>query len=265
MALKDQKEYKSAATPAATPAFEADPEVGTTVDTTAAEATVAEASVDEQANADVAATKAIAKAATTGTAVGAVRPKLNVAFAGHKDAFDTDTVSALSLATPRITGEQGSLYKNRTTKLGVTVRLEVVSWNYRWALGCGEDKMNDEMKQLFRVSYDNVTVDGEECTVADYIESLKAQGYPKAKVSPYGDLFGYITAIDGKEIPEDERELVLMQLSATSLGNFTAFCVSRGLLESRGTVSPSDFIDISADARTKGSNAFTVMTFKAVK
>lgn len=225
----------------------------------------AKSEVKAQADADVAATTAIAKAAT-GTAVGAVRPKLTVAFAGHKDVFDTATVSALSQATPRITAEQGSLRKSRTEKLGTAIRLEVVSWNLRWALGCGEDKMNDEMKQLFRVSYDNQTVDGETCTVAEYIESLKAQGYEKAKVSPYGDLFGYITWTDAKgDIPEDERELVLVQMSATSLGNFTAFCVSRGLLESKGVIKPSDMIEITAEDRTKGTNSFTNMSFKAVK
>lgn len=250
MALRDQIEMQQAA------GFETETET-----TTAAK----EAAVNtaQTIDAGVEATKAIAKAGTT--AVGAVRPKLTVAFAGHKDVFDTATVSALSQATPRITAEQGALRKDRQTKLGSKIVLEVVSWNHRWALGCGEDKMNDEMKQLFRVSYDNETVDGEGCTVGEYIESLKAQGYPKAKVSPYGDLFGYIVSIDGKGIPEDERELVLVQMSATTLGNFTAFCVSRGLLESRGVIQPNDLIEITAEDRTKGDKAFTNMSFKPVK
>lgn len=257
MALKDQAEFKdpaataATATAATTPAFEDETD------------TVAQADTKAKATADVGATVAIAKASAT--SVTAPNKKLVVAFAGHKDVFETATVSALSQATPRITGEQGSLYKDRQTKLGLKARVEVVSWNHRWALGCGEDKMNDEMKAAFRVSYDNKTVDGEGCSVEDYIESLKAQGYEKAKVSPYGDLFGYIVSIDDKEIPIDDRELVLFQLSATSLGNFTAFCVSRGLLQSRGMVPENDLIDVIAEARTKGSNAFTVMTFKAAK
>lgn len=247
MALKNQPEFEQDNT--------------TQTDTAAAEPA---ATVEQQAAADVAATTAVAKAAT-GTAVGAVRPKLNVAFAGHKDMFDTPTVSALSQATPRITAEQGSLKQDRTTKLGTKIVVEVVSWNDRWALGCGEDKMNDEMKQLFRVSYDNQTVDGEGMTVENYIESLKAQGYLKAKVSHYIDLWGYITSKDGKEVKLDDRELVLVQLSATSAGNFKAHCVSRGLLESRGTTKPNDLIEITAEDRTKGDKSFTNMSFKAVK
>lgn len=261
MALKDQPEHKdtvaaaTAATAATTAAFETESDTNSQAGADKVAAAKADTKVES--------TLAIAKAATT--SVATPNKKLTVAFAGHKDVFDTTTVSALSQATPRITSEQGFLYQDRTTKKGSTIRLEVVSWNHRWALGCGEDKMNDEMKAAFRVSYDNKTVDGEDCSVEDYIANLKAQGYEKAKVSPYGDLFGFIVAVDGKEIPVDDRELVLVQLSATSLGNFTGFCVTRGLLESRGSVEPSALVDITADARTKGSNAYTVMTFKAAK
>jgi hypothetical protein len=255
MALKNQPEMTQAA---ATAGFETEAE-------TAGVATKVEAPEAAVAAAGVAASTAIAKA-SAGAVSTQVRSKLVIAFSGHKDVFDTATVSALSMATPRITGEQGSLKKNRTVKLGTSMRLEVISWNHRWALGCGEQTMNDEMKQLFRVSYDNKTVDGEGCSIEDYINSLKAQGYEKAKVSPYCDLFGYITwTKDGGDIAPDDRELALVQLSSTSLGNFTAFCVSRGLLESRGTVQPSEMIEITAEDNTKGSMSYTNMSFKAVK
>lgn len=263
MALKDQAEYKDTAAAATNAAFESETDTNSQAGAAAKADTKVDTKPDAKATAGVEASVAIAKAGAN--AVTTPNKKLTVAFAGHKDVFDTMTVSALSQATPRITSEQGFLYQDRTTKKGSTIRLEVVSWNHRWALGCGEDKMNDEMKAAFRVSYDNKTVDGEDCSVEDYIKSLQAQGYEKAKVSPYGDLFGFIVAVDGKEVPVDDRELVLVQLSATSLGNFTGFCVTRGLLESRGSVEPSALVDITADARTKGSNAYTVMTFKAAK
>lgn len=247
------------------PEFETETETETTSATKTTEANTMNNTIDRAATAQVAATKALAKAATTNTAVAAPRAKLSVAFAGHKDMLDTATVSALSQATPRITAEQGALRKNRQTKIGTAIVLEVVSWNHRWALGCGEDKMNDEMKQLYRVSYDNETVDGDGCSVGDYIESLKAQGYSKAKISPYGDLFGYVVSVDGKEVPIDDRELIQVQMSATTLGNFTAFCVSRGLLESRGQAQPSDFIEVIAQDQSKGDKSYTNMAFKAVK
>lgn len=248
MALKQQPEF----------------EQQTTTETTTKEA-IMTTEANTTTSAESVANNAIAKASASAVTVATPAKKLTIAFADYKDIFETATVSALSQATPRITGEQGSLRKDRTTKLGAKIVLEAVSWNHRWALGCGEDKMNDEMKQLFRVSYDNKTVDGDGCSVEDYIESLKAQGYAKAKVSPYGDLFGYIVSVDGVEIPVDDRELVLVQMSATSLGNFTAFCVSRGLLESRGMVKPSSLIEVTAEDKTKGDKAFTNMSFKAAK
>ena len=261
MALKDQKEYAQATS--TSPAFETEAE---TVGVATKEAVKETQKVaDPVAAASVAATTATSKA-SAGAVSTQVRSKLVVALAGHKDIFDTSTVSALSMATPRITGEQGSLKKNRSVKVGTNLHLEVISWNHRWALGCGEQTMNDEMKQLFRVSYDNKTIDGEACSVEDYINYLKSQGYDKARVSPYIDLFGYITwTKDGGDIAPDDRELVLVQLSSTSMGNFTAFCVSRGLLESRGVVQPSEMIEIIAEDNTKGSMSYTNMNFKAVK
>lgn len=257
MALKNQ------------PEFEAEPETTTTA-TKEQTMTKTKETAQQAAAADagVQATTAVAKAAVSSTAVApSTGPKkMTVAFADKKDVFDTDTVAALSMATPRVTAEQGALrVKSRNEKLGTSIKLEVVSWNHRWAVGCGEEKMNDEMKELFRVSYDNKTIYGESATISEYTESLVAQGYEKAKSSPYADLFGYIVENDKGVIPEDERELVLVQLSATSLGNFTAFCVSRGLLESRGMAQPNDVIEITAEDRTKGSMSFTNMSFKAVK
>jgi hypothetical protein len=252
MALRDQKEYAAAfeqASDTTAPMFET-PEIQPEVKAPAKE------------------TKAVATQKPTATAVSTAvaRPKFTLAHAEAKDVFDTQTVAALSRATPRITAEQGALCKDRTTDLGKTMVLELISWNTRLAIGCGEDKMNDEQKKLFRVSYTGDTIDGEEdVTVAEYIAQLKAQGYPKAKATPYGDLFGYIVESNGKEVPEEDRELVLVQASQTSFGNFTSFCASRGILESRGSVKPSSLIQITAEAKSNGTNKYTNLSFAAVK
>lgn len=231
-----------------------------------AAAEVAEAApaptTEAKATADVAATTAIAKAATT--AVGAVK-KMVIAYSGVKDVIDTNTVSALAMSSPRVTAEQGGLYLNRMDPLGAAIRVEIVSWNHRWAIGTGEN--DAEAKDYFRVSYDNVTLDGEpDTTVADYLAGLKAEGFQKAKVSPYGDLWGFIVWSEKKgDIPEDERELTVIQMAQTSLGNFTSFCVSRGLLESRGVAQPSAVVEIHAEAQESKGNKYTNMSFKAVK
>ena len=219
-------------------------------------------SPEAKAAADVAATKAIAKASSGAVTTPAQR--FAPALAGYKDQFDAYTVSALSLAIPRITAEQGNLVRAKDEKLGEKIRLQVVSWNDRISIGIGVD--NAESKEHFRVSYDGVHIDGEDTLVTDYIASLKAQGFDKAKSSVYIDLIGFLVWSEKRgDVPEEDRELHLVQLSPTSRGNFTAYAVSRGLLESKGIVQGTDLVEITAESKKNGSNSYTNMSFKAVK
>lgn len=250
MGLKDQPEHK------ATPAFETQAE--TAANATAAEAAVAsaeKATTAEKAAADVAATKAIAVAATT--AVGAAKPpvKFQIAFAEFKDVFDTPTVEALGLGTPRIKGEQGAFF-NEAVELGSEIRFELISWNHRWVCGTGED--DKEAKDFFRVSFDNQTISGSGEDFHAYLEALKAQGFNKARISQYGDMFGFITWTNKSgDIAPDQRQMVCLQASPTSLGAFTSFCVSRGMLQSKGIAAPTDLIEIHCEKRAKGDNKYT--------
>lgn len=241
MALKNQPEFEAQDT------------------TTAAPETKANAKVD----AGVKASTAIAQASAT--SVGAAIGKMVIALSEQKDTLDLPTVSALARATPRVTAEQGSLYLDRKTDMGKAIKVEVVSWNHRWAIGTGTT--DKEAGDHFRVSYDNKTIDGEpDVNVSDYLASLKAMGYDKAKVSPYGDLWGFVTWTEKKgDIPADERELTVIQMSQTSLGAFTSYCVSRGLLESRGAVKATTMIEIHAEAQESKGNRFTNLSFRAPK
>lgn len=203
---------------------------------------------------------AIAKASST--AVTTPSSKFSPAFAAQKDIFDTPTVSGLSLSSPRLKGEQGSIFDGQT-ELGSRIRVEIVSWNHRWAIGTGTD--DKEAKDHFRVSYDNKVIDGDEgTTVLDYIEGLKAQGYPKAKSSPYIDLWCFVTWTEkGGDVAAEKRALACVQCSQTSAGAFTGFCVSRGLLESKGLVKPLTEVEIQAEKRAKGTNKYTNFSFHA--
>ncbi len=183
------------------------------------------------------------------------------AFAEFNGFFDTATVDSLALATPRIKGEQGSLFRGQD-ELGPAIQFEIVSFNPRWVIGCGED--NDEARELFRVSYDNeVTTNGED--VQDYIHSLKAQGYAKANISPYLDVFGFVTKIGDKEIPVERRELSCLQCSKTSMGAFQAFCTTQGLLQSRGLSRQTSVVEVHAEKRTSGNNKYTNFSFHMPK
>jgi hypothetical protein len=241
------------------PEFETETDIATATkeNTVTTENTIAA----DVASAQSQASTAIATAQTR--AVGAPAKKLTLAFAEQQNVFDTATVEGLSMASPRIKGEQGSLFMGEKD-LGSKIRFELVSWNKRWAIGTGTD--DKEAKDYFRVSYDNQTISGDGGSVSDYIEGLKAEGFSKAKASPYGDLFGFITwsEKDG-EIAVDERQLCILQASQTSLGAFVSFCTTRGLLQSKGVAQELDEIEVHAEKRVSGSNKYTNFSFHAPK
>ena len=256
MSLKSQPEYK------ASPEFEPMDDAATTTETTTAtsEETM-NTTTQDQAAAGVAAATAIAKAATT--AVGAPAPKFAVAFADKNNVFDTATVEGLALAAPALKGEQGSVFKGEKD-LGSEIHLEMISFNHRWVIGTGEQ--DAEAKEFFKISYDKETLSGDGTSVQAYVESLKAQGFSKTKVSPYLDIWGFLVWSEKEgDVDVEQREIVRLQCSQTSLGAFTAFATTRGLLESKGVAKPIDVIGVRAMKRVSGSNKFTNFEFFAPK
>ncbi len=186
-----------------------------------------------------------------------------IAFSEIKDAIDLQTVAALSLSTVRLTAEQGQCVIDRTTEVGKTVVVEPVSWNHRWAVGTGSD--DKEAEQYFRVSYDDETIHGTGEKISDYIDNLREIGYEKANKSAYIDLWAYLVSKGGVEIPADQRQIVLVQLSQTSAGNFSSFCLSRGLLEAQGRVPQCSQIELTAQSlANKSGKRYSNFTFKAV-
>ena len=193
------------------------------------------------------------------TALAPATAKFQPAFADKQWTFPAEMVESLSLSAFRIKGEQGSCYHDQED-LGKQVIIEVVSWNPRWAIGTGSDKQTSEDKERFRVSYDGkVTTKGED--VAQYIQALKAEGYAKAKSATYIDLWGFMTWTSTKgEIAEDDRTLVMVQLSQTSAGAFQNYTVQRGMLESKGGQVYGS-VKITAQAQANGSNKYTNFSF----
>ena len=204
------------------------------------------------------ASPAIAKAASTGVSTN-VR-KFEPAFKDKNNVFDNATVEGLSMAAPRIKGEQGSMALG-DQDLGEAIQFELVSFNHRWAIGTGEN--DKEAKDFFRVSLDNETISGEGTLVTDYLNTLRAKGFAKAKKSPYMDLWGFVTwSSKTGAIPVDERQLACLQCSQTSMGNWTSFCTSRGLLEQSGRVKPIDLIEVHAQKQSnKNGDRYTNFAF----
>ena len=196
-------------------------------------------------------------------AVAVAKSGAVIAYADKKDVFDTATVEALSLGAKRIKGEQGSAYIE-TEDLGKTFTIEIISFNSRWAIGTGNSTQTSEDKAKFRVSYDGVSIPNESLAMAEYVRSLKEDGYPNAKASPYIDLWGFLVKTEKKgEIPLEEREMVLVQLSQTSVGNWTNFCATRGMLAAKCGVPVSDLVEIVAQAQAKGTTKYTNFNFRA--
>ena len=195
--------------------------------------------------------------------VAVAKPGAVIAYADKKDVFDTATVEALSLGAKRIKGEQGSAYIE-TEDLGKTFTIEVISFNTRWAIGTGNPKQTSEDKAKFRISYDGVSIPNEDLSMAEYVRSLKEEGYVNAKASPYIDLWGFLVKTEKKgEIPLEERVMVMVQLSQTSVGNWTNFCTTRGMLASKCGVPVSDQVEVVAQAQAKGDNKYTNFNFRA--
>lgn len=237
-------------------------EQATATQTTAAP--TAEAVAAPKAEPQVASSANVPAQVNANTAVGAPRAAAFIAYADKSCVFDTATVEAMSLGAKRVKGELGSAYIDQRN-LGGTFQIEVVSFNSRWAIGTGSQNQTSEDKAKFRVSYDNVTISGDpSTTIAQYVEQLKAEGYKDAKVEPYMDLWGFLvrTEKDG-EIPLEERELVLVQVSKTSMGAWTNFCATRGMLASKCGVAISDIVEVVAQAQAKGTNKYTNFAFRA--
>lgn len=255
MGLKNQPEYSTA------PDFEQMSEAETA--TATKEETMTTANTTQQ-DAGAAATTAIATASASAAVAEYKAPtKLKLAFTDKQAVFDISTVEGLGMAIPRIKGEQGSLFQG-DVDLGGFIQFEVVSISPRWVIGTGED--DAESKEKFRVSLDNRTISGETTLVEDYIESLKAEGFDKTKKTNYLDIFGFVSTSEKKgAVPDDQRELVCLQCSPTSMGAFTAFATTRGLLESKGVAKPIDVIEVRAEKRTSGNNRFTNFSFHAPK
>ncbi len=204
------------------------------------------------------ASTAIAKAAGTGVSTNV--HKFEPAFKDKNNVFDTATVEGLSLAAPRIKGEQGSLSMG-DQELGAEIQFELISFNYRWAIGTGEN--DKESKDFFRISYDNDTLSVDGMKISDYLDVLRGQGFKRAKKSPYMDLWGFVIwSSKTGAIPVDERQLACLQCSQTSMGAFTAFSTTRGLLEQQGVTKPIDVIEVHAEKQSnKNGDKYTNFSF----
>jgi hypothetical protein len=203
--------------------------------------------------------------APTNTTVGPVvkRAGFQAAFQEQDNFLSTIEVQELALAAPTIKGEQGSFFIG-TKELGDEIHVELVSFNPRWAIGCGED--NKESKDFFRVSYDGRTIHGEGTSIEDYMDDLRAQGFEHPKMSIYKDIWVLLTWSKlGGDVALEDQEIMRLQASQTSAGAFGAYSKTQGLLESKGIRKASPYFGVRAMKRSKGDFKYTNFEFFTLK
>jgi hypothetical protein len=203
--------------------------------------------------------------AQTNTAVGPVRPALIKAFHDKELAIPIEDVRQWFMPSPSITSVSGSAKHSAKGSLGKSFVFQLDSYNVRFLAVPGSN--DKEAKMLVRNSYDKINLDDGSGTLKDYIEALKAQGYTKAHVAEYCDLWGRVTWSEkfGPTDPNDDEWDARVQLSATSANNFNYFCGKRGKLQSSGLAPVLDCVEITAVTLEGKSGDYTNFSFSAPK
>lgn len=216
------------------------------------------ASVDAN-TAGVAATTAIAKAATTG--VGKVA-RYVPAYTTYANVISPEDIEAIGSGTfPRVTCDVGGAQLDKREELGKVIKLELVSWNYRYVVTTGAKTDDSEANALVRFSYDGETISGTGQKIAEYIAFLKMEGYDKANVKTYLELWGNLSAKNGQDISPETRQMVQVQLSPQSVNQFKRFQLEKGMKISRGFCEEDPMITLTVEKKTIAPNSFGIFVF----
>ena len=162
----------------------------------------------------------------------------------------------------RLKASNGNVMNDKDQLLGEFVDVQMVSWNLIYVVGPCD---NTAPTELVRYSYDNQTFgDGTGDTVADYIATLKEQGYDQAASKKYGEVVALLT---GSAKPSDLiGELVQLQLSPTSLTAFEGYNLQLSFKLRQGLAAPesADLIRFAAEVATKGKNVWSKLVAQSI-
>jgi len=192
------------------------------------------------------------------TAVAKAMP-FQAAFQDKREVMSLEDVSALGFGVfDRITADLGGLLIG-DREVGKSMKIEMISWNIRYMVVPGSQ--DAEAKSKVKVSYDNVTLDNDGGSVKDYLASLQAEGYTKATVKTYADIWATMLSNekDG-EIAAEKQQMIQVQLSPESLKQFKRFQIEAGLRASKGIEPPTVFT-ITAERGEFNGNRFGFMKF----
>ena len=202
---------------------------------------------------------AIAAAQSSAAVAVAATKTSNAAFLDKFNSIPVEEIEQWGIAAPAVTGEQGACKHSKLGSLGESITFALDSYNLRWMVTPGS--MDKEAKEKLRFSYDKVHLSQSNVKVEDYLEELRQQGYTKASLEPYMDLWGYIEK-SSKGTPKSD-ELTRIQLSKTSMSNFGYFCAQRGRLEFTRKLPPIESVVITAQSLDGKSGSYTNFAFSA--
>ena len=177
-----------------------------------------------------------------------------------QNAIPTTELENLGIGVfPRITVGLDGFSRDKTKELGKKIAIEVLSWSYVWLVTAGEQ--GDEANKLIRTSYDGKELKGGEGSVADYVKWLKEEGYDKAQVKQYAELYANLIWSEvGGDVASDEQEIVQVSLSPQTVGQWGRFMLESGLRRAKG-VDDSNVVTLTQEKRVLNSNKFGIATF----
>lgn len=220
------------------------------VETAGQDAAADAAAAEEKVGADVPAVKAAAGAPT--------RP-------GRVDMKDLVLAELQDLmimpygTMPRIKTTNGNFMDGDDNALGDTIEGQVMSWNELYIVGpCDNKAPND----LVKYSYDNVNLEDGSGTVQDYVAEMKGADYADASSKKYYEV---IMSLNKSAKPSDHiGELVQLQLSPTSVSEFSAYQVQTTFKIAKGMLKPgdADMVQVTAKPASSKGNNWTKATFK---
>lgn len=198
-------------------------------------------------------------------ALSTVGGKTLSAFKAQHHAIDLETVEDIGQGTmPKIVADRGG-FSADSKEYGDELDVELVSFNERVVITPGVE--GEEAKQLLRYSYDGQTISGEpDVTITSYISDLKEAGFHRAESKKYIDLWVMPTRSQlVGEIPEDERELVQVQLSPSSVREWNKFLLQTSVKMGRLGAEIKPFLNLKIDKREFNGNKFAAIKFDLVK
>lgn len=160
---------------------------------------------------------------------------------------------------PRIKASNGNCMDGDDKILGSEIEIQVLSWNRQYVAGPCD---NDAPTELVKYSFDKEVFDDGTGRLDTYIADLKDAGWAEACVKEY---YGIVAVLLKSEKPSEHvGEMVLLQLSPTSVKSFNGFRLQAGFKIARGLLPAGslDTVIVNAEVVSAKGNTWTKFSFR---